>query len=188
MSNTMEIAQRLKGLREMEEIEPEEMANVCSMSVDEYLSYETGERDFSVTMLCKCADRLGIDVTALFTGDTPKLSRYSIVRKGAGLSVERRSGFTYKHLAYNLKGRIAEPFYVIAPYREDEQNKPIQLSTHAGQEMDYIVEGSLKISIDGKEEILNEGDTVFYDSSKPHGMIAIGGKDCKFLAIIFKKD
>ena len=53
--------------------------------------------------------------------------------------------------------------------------------------MDYVLDGSLKVSIDGHEDVVNAGDTVYYDSSKPHGMIAIGGKPCKFLAILFKE-
>ncbi|MGN1096692.1 MAG: cupin domain-containing protein [Christensenellales bacterium] len=186
MSNTIEIAERLKGLREIEEISTAEMASVCSMSEEDYIKHETGNVDFSVTMLCKCAERLGIDVTALFTGHTPKLKGYSIVRAGEGLKVERRQSFVYQHLASNFCGRLGEPFMVTAPYSYEEQNKPIMLSTHAGQEMDYVLEGSLKISIDGHEDVVNAGDTVYYDSSKPHGMIATGGKPCKFLAILFK--
>ncbi|MDD7398918.1 MAG: XRE family transcriptional regulator [Firmicutes bacterium] len=187
MSNTIEIAERLKGLREIEEVSTAEMAAVCSMSEADYIKHESGTVDFSVTMLCKCAERLGIDVTALFTGHTPKLKGYSIVRAGEGLKVERRQSFTYQHLASNFCGRLGEPFMVSAPYSEAEQSKPITLSTHEGQEMDYVLDGSLKVSIDGHEDVVNAGDTVYYDSSKPHGMIAIGGKPCKFLAILFKE-
>ena len=104
MSNTIEIAERLKGLREIEEVSTAEMAAVCSMSEADYIKHESGTVDFSVTMLCKCAERLGIDVTALFTGHTPKLKGYSIVRAGEGLKVERRQSFTYQHLASNFCG------------------------------------------------------------------------------------
>ena len=186
MSNTLEIAERLKGLREIEEVSVEEMANVCSMTKEEYARHEEGKVDFSVTMLCKCADRLGVDVTALFTGQTPKLKGYSIVRKGEGLKVERRQSFSYQHLASTFRGRLGEPFEVVAPFNKDEQDKEIALSTHEGQEMDYILEGSLNVVINGHTDVLNEGDTVFYDSSQPHGMIATGGKPCRFLAILFK--
>ncbi|MDD4839555.1 MAG: XRE family transcriptional regulator [Clostridia bacterium] len=187
MSNTIEIAERLKGLREMMEITPEEMATVCGMSTEFYIEHESGNVDFSVTMLCNCAERFGVDVTALFTGETPKLCSFSIVRAGDGLSVERRHSFTYQHLASHFKAREAEPFLVNAPYFAEEQDKPIHLSSHKGQEIDYILSGKLRISINGKEEILNEGDTAYYDSGLPHGMIAVSGEPCKFIAIVLKK-
>lgn len=36
-------------------------------------------------------------------------------------------------------------------------------------------------------EILKAGDSIYYDSGRGHGMIATGGSDCKFLAIVMKK-
>lgn len=186
-NNNREIAQRLKGLREMMELTPADMAAVTGMSVDNYLDYETGNKDFSVTFLYNCAEKFGIDVTELLTGSTPTLSSCSIVRAGHGVVTERRHLFTYEHLAQNFKDRTAEPFLVTAPYEKDAENKPIPLSSHNGQEMDYILSGSLMININGRTEVLQEGDTAYYDSAQPHGMIAIGGKECKFLALVLKQ-
>lgn len=186
MSNNIEIAERLKGLREMMEISPSEMAAVTGTDERVYLDYETGKKDFSVTMLYNCAERFGVDVTELLTGVTPTLSSFSVVRAGHGVVTERRHTFTYEHLAHNFKDRTAEPFLVTAPYCADAEKKPIQLSAHKGQEMDYILSGSLMININGRTEVLGEGDTVYYDSAQPHGMIAVGGKDCTFLALVLK--
>lgn len=188
MSNTMEIAERLRGLREMMDISSAEMAEVAGMDEKTYLDYESGKKDFSVTMLYNCAGRFGVDVTALLTGTTPTLSSYSIVRAGQGVLTERRHSFSYQHLAQNFIGRTAEPFYVTAPYVDGAENKPIPLSAHKGQEMDYILSGSLMVNINGNTDVLNEGDTVYYDSSQPHGMIAVGGKDCVFLAVVLKPE
>lgn len=186
MSNNKEIAQRLKGLREMCEVEPSEMAQITGMSEKEYLEFETGSKDFSVTFLYNCAEKFGVDVTEILTGATPKLSSYSIVRAGHGVITERRHMFTYEHLANNFKNRTSEPFLVTAPYVKGSEEKPIPLSSHVGQEMDYIISGSLKLVVNGKEEVLNVGDTAYYDSAQPHGMIAVGGEDCKFIAIVLK--
>ncbi|MEG2540769.1 MAG: cupin domain-containing protein, partial [Clostridia bacterium] len=82
--------------------------------------------------------------------------------------------------------RTAEPFFVTAPYDKDAEKKPIALSAHKGQEMDYILSGSLLVSVNGKTETLKTGDTIYYDSAQPHGMIAVGGADCKFLAVVLK--
>jgi quercetin dioxygenase-like cupin family protein len=186
-SNTHEIAERLKGLRTLLEIEPEEMAAVTGLSTSDYLAFEAGNKDFSVTMLYNCSGRFGIDVTELLTGNSPTLHTYSLVRAGEGVLTSRRSNFSYRHLAENFSGRTTEPFYVTVPYSKEAEAAPIALSSHKGQEMDYILKGSLKVVVGGGKPVtLNVGDTLYYDSSLPHGMIAVGGEACEFLAIVIK--
>ncbi|MBR5538879.1 MAG: AMP-binding protein, partial [Clostridia bacterium] len=73
-------------------------------------------------------------------------------------------------------------------YSEELQNKPIHTTTHTGQEFDLVVKGTLKVKIGDREEILHEGDSIFYKSSTPHGMIAVDGRDCEFLAMIMASD
>ncbi len=178
-----ETAQRIKGVRELLGITVEDMALVTGVSENEYLCHENGECDFSFTFLNNCAEKFDMDIIELLTGETPHLSKYSIVRKDEGLTIRRREGFKYQHLGYKFKDKLAETFLVVAPYEEDAQDKDIHLSSHEGQEFDYVLEGSLKIVIDGKTEVLNEGDSIYYNSAKPHGMIATGGNACKFLAV-----
>lgn len=187
-TNTKEIAERLKGLREMMEISAAEMAEVAGVDEKTYLEYEKGAKDFSVTFLYNCAGRFGVDVTALLTGHTPTLSSYSIVRAGQGVLTERRHMFTYQHLAQNFRGRTAEPFLVNAPYVKGAEDKPIPLSAHKGQEMDYILKGKLMVNVAGNIDTLSEGDTIYYDSGQPHGMIAVGGESCTFLAVVLKPE
>ena len=182
-----QVAQRIKCMREILELSTKEMAKVTGVSEEEYIASEEGKNDFSFTFLYKCAKKFGIDMTELLVGEMPKLSFYSIIRKGKGLSVKRRSGLVYNHLAYKFKDKIAEPFLVKALYREEEQNQEIFLNTHEGQEMDYILSGSLKCRFEDHIEILHEGDCVYYDSSHGHGMIATDNQDCEFLAIIMEK-
>ena len=181
-----QVAERIKCMREILELSYEEMAQVTGVSVEKYMDCESGKSDFSFTFLYKCARRFGIDIAELLVGEVPKLGFYSIVRAGKGLSVKRRSGLEYKHLAYLFKNKIAEPFLVKAVFHEEEQNAPIELSTHNGQEMDYILSGTLKVQFEEHVEILRPGDCVYYDSSRGHGMIATGGEDCTFLAIVMQ--
>ena len=181
-----EIAERIKGLRNLMDITEEEMAKVTDVSVETYREYERGSTDFPFTFLLKSSERLGVDITELLTGDNPKLSFYTVVRRGMGPQVERRKGFEYKHLAHLMKNRISEPFIVTAPYNEGEQSRPIAFSTHEGQEFDFVLKGILKVQLEEHVEVLNEGDSIYYNSAYRHGMIAIGGIDCQFLAVVMK--
>ncbi len=179
-----QIAARIRGLRILMDITPEEMARVTGVSLETYSACESGESDFSFTFLLKCAQRFGVDISELVVGEAPKLSFYTVVRKGQGMPIRRREGFTYQHLGAFLKGRRAEPFVVTAPWSAADEIGTIPLSTHAGQELDYILSGTLKVVLEGHTEILNEGDSIFYNSAHGHGMVATGGADCVFLAVV----
>ncbi len=177
-----EVSSRLKATRESLEISTKEMAEAAKISEQEYIAYETGEKDLSLSVLNSCAEAMGIEMIELLTGSSPTLRTYSLVRKGEGLPIERRIGFTYQHMAYLFKNKKIEPIMVHAPF-EPDLSKPIAMSVHEGQEMNFIVKGKLKFVIGSNTEILNEGDCIYYDSSNPHGMIAIDG-ECDFLAIL----
>ncbi len=179
-----EIAQRVKAMREILGISVEDMCVNVHLSKEDYIEYESGSRDFPFSLLYEIAQKLGIDITELISGEMPKLSRYSIIRSGQGLPIARREGFSYQHLAYLFRNRESEPLRVIAPYNADAENLPIKMSSHAGQEFNYIISGTLKFQIDDHIMVLNPGDAVYYDAQMNHGMISTGGEDCVFLAII----
>jgi transcriptional regulator with XRE-family HTH domain len=181
-----EVAERLCSLREDMGVSVDDMCVKTGVSKTDYELAERGETDLSLTFVYKCAESLGVDVIELLTGEIPKLKRYSVIRKGAGLPINRRVGFDYQHLAYLFKDKKVEPLLVTAPFIEGEEDKPIAVSMHPGQEFDYILSGSLKMSIDGKIKFLDAGDSIIYDSGAPHGMVAVNGEKCDILAILIK--
>jgi transcriptional regulator with XRE-family HTH domain len=183
-----EVANRIRGLREDLGLSSAEMAEATGRSVEEYEAQERGEADLSFTFLFKCANRLGVDVIELLTGEAPHLTRYELTRHGDGLSIRRRAGFEYLHQAPFFKDKLCEPFVVTAPYLEEEQSEPIHLSRHVGQELDFIISGRMRFAYEDHIEELAAGDCLYYDSSRGHGMIAIGGEPCVFLAIVLKPE
>jgi transcriptional regulator with XRE-family HTH domain len=187
-SQIVQVAERIRGLRTILDISVEEMARVTDVSAEKYARLENGEEDFSFTFLFKCAQRFGVDIGELVTGDVPKLSFYTLVRKGQGTPIKRREGFEYQHMALLLKERKAEPFIVKAPYKADQQNAPIELSKHNGQEFNLVLEGRMKIQLGSHVEYLDEGDAVYYNSTHGHGMIAVDGRDCVFLSVVIPEE
>lgn len=185
--NIEEVAGRIRALREDLEITQQEMADATGRTLAEYAAQESGAQDLSFTFLYKCAERLGVDVIELLTGENPHLSGYSLTRAADGLSIKRRAGFEYLHKAPYFKNKLCEPFVVTAPYLEEEQDKPIHLSRHYGQELDFIISGKLRFAYEDHVEELEAGDLALYDSGRGHGMIAVGGEPCVFLAIILKE-
>lgn len=182
-----EVAERIKGLREALEMTPAAVAARLGIPEDEYLAHEQGKRDFSFTFLYNAAKVFRVNIEDLLTGRSPTLSSFSIVRRGRGLNIERRQGFTYQNMAYHFRNRTSEPFIVTARYDEEEAKAPLHMNAHEGQEFDLILKGALKMAIDGHEFKLEEGDAVYYDSGKPHGMVALDSRGCEFLAVVMEK-
>ena len=179
-----EIAGRIKGLREMSGVTQQEMAQKTGVSYEEYIACEMGKADLNFAFIYRCALVLGVDVTDIIEGNSPKLSSYTVTRQGEGQRIEQAHGMEYFNLAPYFKKRIAEPLYVRAEYKEEDQYKDLELTTHSGQECDIVLKGHLKVQIGEHTEILHAGDTIYYDSSAPHGMAAVNGEDCIFYAIV----
>jgi quercetin dioxygenase-like cupin family protein/DNA-binding XRE family transcriptional regulator len=178
-----QIAERLAGLRDVLEITPEEMAKTCNISPEDYLRLETGNVDISVSLLHRIAQTYGIELTTLMFGDEPKMNSYFITRRGKGISVERTKAYKYQSLAAGFSKRKADPFMVtVSPKPAGE---PVYLNSHAGQEYNYVISGRLLLQINGKDLILEAGDSIYFNSELPHGMKALDNKDVCFLAIIF---
>lgn len=177
-----QIAERLRGLREVLEVTPEEVAVSCQMPVEEYLEMESGDKDISVSALQQIARKYGVSLDVLMFGEEPKMSSYFLTRKGTGVSVERTKAYKYESLASGFRRRMADPFIVTVEPKPE--GTPVHFNTHEGQEFNLVIEGRLLLNINGKELILNEGDSLYFDSTQPHGMVAMDGKTVKFLAVI----
>lgn len=177
-----QIAARLRELRDISGISIEDLAKEFNVSVETYKEYESGNVDIPVGILYQASGKFKVELTALLTGDDPKLRTYALVRKGKGVHVERRKQYKYQSLAYNFIHKKAEPFLVTV--EPGPENAPVHFNSHPGQEFNYLLEGRMKIFVDGHELELQEGDSLFFDSGVPHGMKALDGKAAKFLAII----
>ncbi len=179
-----EMAARIRELREIQNLTVEQMALKTDVTVEEYISCEAGKSDLNFAFIYRCAMALSVNVTDIIEGYSPNLKSYSVTRAGLGQKVAQAHGMTYYNLAYAFQNRIAEPLYVRSVYDENAQNNDIELTTHEGQELDIVVEGNLMVQVGEHKEILGPGDSIYFDSDKPHGMIAVNGKDCIFYAIV----
>lgn len=176
-----QIAARIKELREIAGVSVETLSQEFGIAKELYQDFETGDVDIPVSILYKVANRFGVELTEILTGESPRLHIYSLVRKGKGVGVERRKQYKYHNLAHNFIHKKAEPFLVTVEPNTGETS----FNSHPGQEFNYVLEGVLKIIIDGHEVILNEGDSLFFDSGYQHAMQAVNDKPARFLAIIF---
>jgi len=177
-----QIAQRLKGLRDALDASVEDFAKTAGISKEEYESYESGKKDISISLLQSICRQYGVEMTAILFGDEPHVESYYLTRAGQGIAMERTKAYQYNSLGAGFKNRKADPFIVTVEAKPDDT--PIHLNSHAGQEFNMVLEGTLQLTINGKELILHEGDSIYFNSGLEHGMKALNGKTVKFLAVI----
>ena len=179
-----EIAERISDMREVMGYSEAEMAEKTEVSLALYKAYESGEVDLPFTFIHKCALAFGIDITDLLEGHSSTLTSYTVTRKGMGQQTAKEAGIDIMNMAPKFKNKLAEPYWVRYEYSDELQHQPIHLTKHSGQEFDLVLSGALLVQVGSNKEVLHEGDSIYYNSSTPHGMIAVEGKDCVFCAIV----
>ena len=180
-NHLIQVANRLKGLRDALDLSIEEIAAQCDITPELYEAYEKGEKDISVSFLHRISSHYGVELTALLFGEEPKMASYFVTRAGNGVKVERTKAYSYQDVAAGFAHRVMAPFIVTV---EPNPNKPMTYNSHPGQEFNYVLEGQMEIVIENNTIVLNPGDSIMFDSQCQHGMRAMGDTPVKFLAII----
>ncbi len=176
-----QVADRLRGMRDVLEITTIEAAATCGISEEQYMNFESGEVDIPVSLLHRMSQKYNFDITSLLTGEEPHMHSYTLTRKDKGVGYDRRKDYKYQALAGNFLNRKADPFVVVV---EPKADTSVSFNSHPGQEFHYMIEGKMRLFIGRKEMILEQGDSIYFDSGLPHGMLALEGQPAKFLAII----
>ncbi len=183
-NNLLEVAQRIRGMREISGFTESQMAEMTEVSLQQYREYEEGKHDLPFSFIHKCAQAFGVGMSDLLEGRSARLSSYTVTRKGHGQDAVVEDGIEIQNLAPMFRKKMVEPYYVRYEYSEELQNRPIELVKHAGQEFDFVISGRMKIQVGENIEYLSEGDSIFYNSTTPHGQIAVDGRDCLFIAVV----
>ena len=105
----IEIAERIREMREIDGISTEQMAMKTGVSHQDYLAYESGSKDFPFSFIHKCSLVFGIGITDLLEGQSAHLSSYTVTRKGEGQQTAKENGIEIKSLApfFRKKNRPA---------------------------------------------------------------------------------
>jgi len=182
-SSRMDIASRVKELRESVGKTAEETAVHLGIGLQEYLNYESGGLDVPISVLYELAGHFGVDLTDLLTGKSPNLQQYCVVRQGKGPEIERFPGYRFQSLAFDFQNRMFEPLLVTL---DPAKNRSIGLVTHGGHEFNLVLEGRVRVILGGKSVDLGTGDTIYFDPSIPHGQLALDEAPASFLTVIMR--
>jgi transcriptional regulator with XRE-family HTH domain len=140
----------------------------------------------SLGTLVKIANAFDTTVSAFLGGKEER--EFSIVRKEeravvsrVGLKEGGKSPYTYESLGSGKAGRKMEPFLVrLQPLSEP----PRARSTHDGEEFLYVLSGKIEVCLGALSDILEEGDSIYYDSTIPHHVHSADAREALILAVI----
>jgi mannose-6-phosphate isomerase-like protein (cupin superfamily) len=179
MNEISDIAARIIELREVCGYTAESLADELSVPRVKYHEYEkTG--DFPISVIYEISNKFGVDFNELVTGEASRLSTFQVIKRGGGRSINRFAGYRYKDLAYKMKNKIMQPLLVTL----DPTDEPASLVSHPGEEFNLVLRGKVAVTIDGHELILEEGDSVYFNSNLPHGQKCAGDEKARFVTII----
>ena len=176
----LEIASRIRELREISGYSKEQVAGELGIALPLYESYETVGSDIPISTMYHLSHLFGVSLAEILTGCTPRIDTYCVVPAGKGEKVDRYPGYHFQGLAYKFAHKTMEPMVVTV----EPSDKDPELVQHRGQELNYVLEGSIEVLFDGKRIMLKTGDSIYFDPTHPHGQKAGNGQPAKFLTVI----
>jgi len=176
-----ELGRRLRALREGRGETAAQIARLLDLDEAAYQQVEAGTADLPVGSLLRLARHCGLGAGELLGDGSPHLRRFSVVRHGTGVPVERRAAYRYATLAPQFAGKQMEPFLVTVEPASAAAAAPC---AHDGHEFDYVLEGTLEVTLDGHVVILQPGDALYFDATQRHAMHALNNAPARFLAVV----
>ncbi len=179
-----QIVKNIKMARQNKKISLDRLAKLTGLTKGYLSKIEHSAKAPPFSTLMKIANALDIDVGYLFMEDSqgPQNINLCIVKKNERKEVISRGtfyGYHYEALAHKKIGKNMEPFLIMPALKEKG------VFSHEGEEFMYVLEGTHEFIYDGKKYILNEGDSIYFDSIIPHSGRSIGKKRAKILAVMY---
>jgi transcriptional regulator with XRE-family HTH domain len=166
----------------------DELSERTGLSVEQIETIVNTEVLPSLAPLIKIARALGVRL-GTFLDDYemlgPIIHRQSDLHEPVNFSSQfstSSSHLDFFSLAGNKAGRHMEPFLIDIKPSFDQKSV---LSSHEGEEFIYVLQGSVKIIYGKETNVLNEGDSIYYDSIVDHLVCAADNQQAKILAVIY---
>ena len=178
------VGERIKKLREAQDMTLAQVAKLTGIGEDSLLAYEDGSSVPSIGVVIQLSRVLGSRMAGLLHGGGTVSDSLTICRSGESLGGEQ--GDTEQSYAYNpltrpgTAGHFMEPF-LLSFDPNVARGVPI---THDGQEFVFVVEGGVELFYDGQRYRLEKGDSAYLNSSLPHTFHGLGDEVAKVLAVV----
>lgn len=181
-----DIGERIRKMREAQELTREEVSALAGLTVDRLAALEEGREVPSIGVVIKLSRVLGSKMGGLLHGGAFTSDALTVCRAGeVGVGYDQGDtdqGYTYRSLTRpGTPGHGMEPFLLTFDPRVTDA-KPL---AHDGQEFVYILDGEIELFYDGQRTLLRPGDSAYLDASKPHLFRGMGSAPSRMLAVVW---
>ena len=177
-----EIGNRIKALRAEKGITLEQLAKQTGFTKGYLSKVEKSKKAPPVSTLGNIARAFNVTISSLL-GEERSRTSFCLVRRDERPLIARDGtafGYSYEAMAYNYPNKIMEPFILTLPLGRKKKT----FYQHEGEEILFVIQGSMKFLHGSNEYIVNEGDCIYFDSSVPHFGESIGRKEVKCFMVI----
>ncbi len=178
-----EIGRRIKASRINRKFTLEQLARQTGFTKGYLSRIEKSEKSPPLATLGIIARVLGITMSFL-VGEDERQTSLGIVKKGERLSIARKGTaveYSYEAVAHTFPNKKMEPFILTLPLKPKKKT----IVQHEGQELLFVLEGTMKFLHGNREYIVEEGDCIYLDSSIPHFGESVGRKEAKCFMVIY---
>jgi transcriptional regulator with XRE-family HTH domain len=185
MDNTIKnLGKQIKQIRIKKGLTQEGLAARSGLTKSYISLLEAGKKIPAISTLSRIAVALGMTIGEFFESPDDS-SDVAVVRKNERYQVAQRGtpfGYVYEALSLQKKDRIMDPFIVKVLPGEKSRAKKVEFE-HAGEEFDFVVEGKIKYTINDQEYVLDEGDSIYFDSAMKHRVEALENRPALTLSV-----
>jgi transcriptional regulator with XRE-family HTH domain len=177
-----EIGKRINAFRMQKRMTLDQLARQTGFTKGYLSKVEKSKKSPPVSTLWIIARALGVTISALLGEEAPRTA-LCLVRKNERPHISRDGtafGYSYEAMAHQYPNKIMEPFLLTLPVKPKKRT----VYQHEGEEMLFVIQGTMKFTHGTEEYIVNEGDCVYFDSSIPHFGESIGPEEVKCFMVI----
>lgn len=185
MISERDIGKNIKELRSNLGLTLDTLAQKTGFTKGYLSKVENSDKAPPVSTLIRVAQVLNVSISKLL-GENDNHCSISLVKKEERQHLARNGalfGYSYQTLAHPFVDKKVQPYVLIIPPTTKKPRKS-GFFQHEGEEMLFILEGSLKIYIGNEVYIVDEGDCLYFDSSIPHFGISNRDIDVKCLIVM----
>jgi len=162
MNEKLLVGQRIRELRTKKELSLRALAELSGLSTNAISLIERGDNSPTVSSLHSLANALEVPVTAFFEQHTDGQVIHTM--KNCRPTSET-AGVRMENLGSGLPHQQIEPFLMTIEPAGSSTSSQI---THSGEELVYVLEGTLVCMIKDQEYVLEKGDSLLFLATQPH--------------------
>jgi len=187
------IGEKIRTLRQQKRLTLQELSDLTTLSKPLLSQIENQQVIPPLATLLKIARGLKVDIHFFFE-DEGNRQKYVLTKREEAPEIlfrQMTSGdsgrpYTYHSLAQGLRHKHMEPFLV--EFEKREWDNKLFFKHEGDEEFLYVTEGELEFHYNNEIIRLRSGDSIYYDSSQPHGWVAVGDGRARAVAVLYSRE